>query len=200
MCFLRDSPVEDALQHYHAAAPYRDMIIGFGLDSNETNHPPSLFDEVFALARRDGFKITAHCDVGQRDTHANIRHVASSLGGHGADRVDHGLNAADEHDLNQLIVDRGIGMTICPWAYLRRWTYDGVAERLRALLAAGTKVCISSDSPAYMDDSWVLHNLLLAQRMCGLSNQELSSMIETSINMSWATPATKEELLVELRP
>ncbi|KAL2207096.1 adenosine deaminase [Sarocladium strictum] len=198
MCFLRDSPVEEALQHYHAAAPYRDMIIGFGLDSNETNHPPGLFDEVFALARSDGFKITAHCDVGQRDTLANIRHVASSLGGHGADRVDHGLNAADEDDLNQIIVQRDIGMTICPWAYLRRWTYEEVAERLKVLFAAGTKVCISSDSPAYMDDGWVLHNLLLVRQMCSLSNEEIVSMMETSIKMSWATSTTKEELLGEL--
>ncbi|KAH8176407.1 adenosine/AMP deaminase domain-containing protein [Sarocladium implicatum] len=200
MCFLRDSPVEEAMQHYHAAASYKDMIIGFGLDSNETNHPPSLFDDVFALARRDGFKITAHCDVGQRDTHANIRHVASSLGGEGADRIDHGLNAADEHDLNQIIVQRGIGMTICPWAYLRRWTHKEVADRMRALLAAGTKVCISSDSPAYMDDSWVLHNLLLTQQMCGLSNGEMASMMATSIKLSWATLSLKEELLQELAP
>ncbi|KAH6678815.1 putative adenosine deaminase [Plectosphaerella plurivora] len=198
MCFLRDSSPESAMEHYRQALAYRDMIIGFGLDSNECDRPPMLFDDVFSLARRDGFKITAHCDVGQKDTHVNIRQVASTLGGGGADRVDHGLNAADTEELNGLVVQRGIGMTICPWAYLRRWSYEGVAGRLRVLLAAGTKVCISSDSPAYMDDSWVLHNLLLTKQMCNLSDNQVLEMMRVSIVMSWATQDLKTHLLGEL--
>ncbi|KXJ89470.1 hypothetical protein Micbo1qcDRAFT_121743 [Microdochium bolleyi] len=198
MCFLRDSPVSAAVEHYQQALAYRDMIIGFGLDSNETGHPPSLFDEVFAQARRDGFRITAHCDVGQRDTHANIRHVAGALGGRGADRVDHGLNAADQAELMGLVKERDVGLTICPWAYLRRWTYRETAERLRVLLREGVKFSISSDSPAYMDDSWVLHNLLLAKRMGGMSDEQVLAMMKTAVEMSWASAAVKAELVHEL--
>ncbi|KAI1258995.1 adenosine deaminase [Xylariaceae sp. FL1019] len=198
MCFLRDSPLESALEHYREAMAYKDIIIGFGLDSNETNHPPSLYDDIFTMARKDGFKITAHCDVGQKDTHKNIRHVASALGGYGTDRVDHGLNAADLEELTRLILERDIGMTICPWAYLRRWTYQGIAERIQVLLDAGVKVCISSDSPAYMDSSWLLHNLLITKKMCNLSDADILSMMETSIEMTWATEEIKAELLQEL--
>ncbi|KAH7362037.1 putative adenosine deaminase [Plectosphaerella cucumerina] len=198
MCFLRDSSPDEAMEHYRQAMAYKDMIIGFGLDSDERDRPPALFDEVFSLARRDGFKITAHCDVGQKDTHENIRQVASTLGGGGADRVDHGLNAADKSELYGLIVQRGIGMTICPWAYLRRWSYQEVADRLRVLLDAGTKVCISSDSPAYMDESWVLHNLLLTKQMCKLSDSQILDMMRVSIEMSWAKQDVKTQLLVEV--
>lgn len=199
MCFLRDMSPESAMEHYHQALQYKDMIIGFGLDSDERDRPPRLFDEVFTLARQDGFKITAHCDVGQKDTHENIRQVASTLGGGGADRVDHGLNAADKKELNDLILQRGIGITICPWAYLRRWTYQGVAERLQVLVDAGTKVGISSDSPAYMDDAWVLHNLLLARQMCNLSDGDVLSMMRTTVETSWAAEEVKEGLLRELQ-
>jgi len=174
------------------------MIIGFGLDSNETNHPPGPFDEIFAQARKDGFHITAHCDVGQKDTYVNIQHVAGSLGGTGADRVDHGLNAADKTELMNLIEFRGIGLTICPWAYLRRWTYGDTAKRLHVLLERGIKLSISSDSPAYMDDSWILHNLLLAKMMGELSNGEVLSLMETSVEMSWASADVKTRLLDEL--
>ncbi|KAH7018322.1 uncharacterized protein B0I36DRAFT_297907 [Microdochium trichocladiopsis] len=198
MCFLRDSPIGSAKEHYRQALAYRDMIIGFGLDSNETNHPPHLFDEVFAQARADGFHITAHCDVGQRDTHANIRHVAGALGGTGADRVDHGLNAADQQELTSLVAARGIGLTICPWAYLRRWTYRETAERLRVLLDQGVRFSISSDSPAYMDDSWVLHNLLLAKQMGGLSDRGVLELMKVSVGMSWASNEVKGRLLHEL--
>lgn len=64
MCLIRDLSPEDAMDYYKAALPYRDMITGIGLDSNEYHRPPLLFQEVFSLARRDGFRITMHCDVG----------------------------------------------------------------------------------------------------------------------------------------
>lgn len=198
MCFLRDKSQESALVHYCEAMAYRDMIVGFGLDSNEANHPPALFDDVFTLARHDGFKITAHCDVGQKDTHENIRQVASTLGGSGADRVDHGLNAADKQELYGVIAEKGIGMTICPWAYLRRWTYQEVAERLRILIDAGVKICISSDGPPLMDDAWVLHNLLMTKKMCDLSDGDILSIMRDSVEMSWAAQDIKSDILQEL--
>ncbi|KAH8897477.1 adenosine deaminase [Thozetella sp. PMI_491] len=198
MCFLRDMSLESALEHYREAMSYKDMIIGFGLDSNEYNRPPSLFDEVFTLARQDGFKITAHCDVGQKDTHENIRQVASTLGGGGADRIDHGLNVADKQELISLVLQKGIGMTMCPWAYLRRWTYQEVAERLQVLVDTGIKFGISSDSPAYMDSSWVLHNLLITKKMCNLSDGDILSMMKVSIEMSWAMHEVKACLLQDL--
>lgn len=61
------------MEHYQQALPYRDLIIGIGLDSLEVDRPPLLFDEVFHCARSDGFKITCHCDVGDKDTMRNIR-------------------------------------------------------------------------------------------------------------------------------
>lgn len=63
MCFLRDLSAESAMQHYKDAQPYKYMIGGIGLDSDEYDRPPSLFEEVFQLAREDGYNITAHCDV-----------------------------------------------------------------------------------------------------------------------------------------
>ncbi|KAF3034763.1 hypothetical protein E8E11_004808 [Didymella keratinophila] len=114
MCFLHDESPESAMQHYEAALPYRDMIISVGLDSNEVGRPPSLFDDVFVRARSDGFRITAHCDVGTSYLLSHIRQVTSSIGGMGADRIDHGQNAAGDTELVEHIKQKVLGMTICP--------------------------------------------------------------------------------------
>lgn len=198
MCFLRDQAPEAAMDCYKASLKYRDMIIGFGLDSNERDHPPSLFEEVFAQARRDGFKLTAHCDVGVKDTHRHIRQVATTMAGFGLDRIDHGLNVADNSELTALVVQRDLLMTICPWAYLRRETYASIAQRIRILIDAGAKVCIASDSPVYTDNSWVTHNLLLTQRMCSLTDSETIALIKNAVNASWAAPELKELILREI--
>ena len=104
MCFQRDLSPESAMEHYKAALPHRDIIVGIGLDSNEEDRPPALFNGVFALARKDGFKITMHCDVDSKNTHEHIRQAASVVAGKGLDRIDHGLNAADSQGLIDLIL------------------------------------------------------------------------------------------------
>lgn len=199
MCFLRDQSPESAMEHYNAALEYRDMIVGFGLDSNEFNRPPSLFEGVFSKARQDGFKITAHCDVGVKDTHKHIRQVASTLAGTGAERIDHGLNVADKQELVDLVLQRDIPLTICPWAYLRRETYDSIAERIQILKDAGVRINISSDSPAYMDISWITHNMMLTRKMCGLTDSDLVKIVQDSVAMSWARPEVKAAIMLEIQ-
>lgn len=197
MCLLRDLSIEDAMDHYKAALPYRDMITGIGLDSNEYHRPPLLFQQVFSLARRDGFRITMHCDVGQDNTHEHIRQVASEIGGYGADRIDHGLNAADKPELVDLILKRDIGMTICPWAYMRYQTYTEIGPKMRRLFDAGIRITVNSDDPAFMDDAWILHNLLLTKHF-GFTDKEIAMLARNAVTISWATQSTKEKILQEI--
>lgn len=186
------------MEHYKASLPYRDMIIGIGLDSNERGRPPSLFEEVFSLARHDGLHLTMHCDVGLEDTHEHIRQVASVVAGKGTDRIDHGLNAADRQDLMDLILKRDIGMTICPWAYLRYQPRGELGQKIRTLFDARIRININSDDPAYMDDCWVLHNMLLAKHLCGFSDKEIATLAENAVTISWAKQSVKDDILREI--
>lgn len=45
------------------ALPFKEHIKGVGLDSSELDFPPSLFQEVFELAAKEGFKLVAHAGV-----------------------------------------------------------------------------------------------------------------------------------------
>ena len=198
MCFLRDLSPESAMEHYKAALPYRDMIVGIGLDSNETDRPPALFEEVFALARQDGFKLTMHCDVDSKNTHEHIRQAASVVAGKGLDRIDHGLNAAEQKGLIDLILKRDLGMTICPWSYLRHTTYDELGPKIRLLYDAGIKISINSDDPAFMEDCWIWQNMLLVKRLCGFDDKELAVLARNAINISWAESAVKKAVLQEI--
>ncbi|KAI1578306.1 Add Adenosine deaminase [Pyrenophora tritici-repentis] len=198
MCFLRDESPESAMEHYNAALEYRDMIVGIGLDSNEVDRPPSLFDDIFVRARKDGFRITAHCDVGKSYPLEHIHQVASSIAGTGADRIDHGLNAASDSNLMTLIKEKGLGMTICPWSYIRHQPMDEVFQRIRALFYAGIMISIASDDPTFMEDTWVLENLLVVKRYCGFTNLEIQRLAENAIKMCWASEDAKRQMLLEL--
>ena len=195
---LRDLPPESALEQYVAALPYKDMIVGIGLDSNEYDRPPSLFEELYRRARADGFKLTCHCDVTQKDTHEHIRQVAESVGGTGADRIDHGLDAAQSPDLVALIKRKDIGMTLCPWAYVRHHTETDLFEYIRLLFEQGVKVNIGSDSPEYVEENWVNHNLLLIRLKCGFTDDEIARLEKTSVEISWAPDDVKQDLFKEI--
>ena len=186
------------MDHYIAALDYRDMIVGVGLDSNEVDRPPILFQEVFARAQADGFRITAHCDVGKSYPLEHIRQVASVIGSGGADRIDHGLNAVESPELMSLIHGKGIGMTICPWSYIRHQPMDEVFERIRVLFDAGIKISIASDDPAFMEDTWILENLLVVKKFCRFTDKEVGTLARNTIEMCWAPDHIKTAILEEL--
>lgn len=194
MCFLRDVSPEEAMEHYELALPYREMIVGIGLDSNEYDRPPMLFDEVYRRARKDGFKLTCHCDVAQKDTHEHTRQVICEIGGGGADRVDHGLDAAEVPELLGVIKEKRIGMTLCPWAYVRHHKEENVFGYVRRLFTAGVLVNISSDSPAYVESNWVVDNLSLLQMKGGFTNEEIVKVQRNSLEMCWAGEDVKAEM------
>lgn len=180
------------MQHYELMLPYGNIVVGVGLDGNEFERPPMLFNEVFKRARKDGFKITAHCDVKQKDTLAHIRQVVEELGGTGADRVDHGLDAAEDRDLVRLIKERGLGMTLCPWAYVRHHSEHDLFGYMKTLVDAGLRICVSSDSPTYVEDNWVLQDLLLLKLRSGWTDKDLVRAQRDAVEMCWASEDVKQ--------
>ncbi|KAB8220207.1 hypothetical protein BDV33DRAFT_191391 [Aspergillus novoparasiticus] len=199
MCFLRDMSPESAMSHYIDALPYRDMIVGIGLDSLETDRPPLLFEDVFQRAREDGFKITCHCDVGAKDSLCHIAQVIDQLGGTGADRIDHGLHAADDPSLLSKVKEKGLGMTICPWGYLCYSGETQILERIRIIHDAGVKITIGSDDPAYMEDIWLNNSLYMLRELCRFTDGDLLALQKYAVDICWASTDVKTEILAELQ-
>ena len=89
MCFLRDWSAEFAMTTLVQSLPYREWIIGVGLDSDEKNNPPSKFDKVFARARRRG--LSPHHALRRRPAEHD-RPYPAVLRRIGVGRIDHGVN------------------------------------------------------------------------------------------------------------
>ncbi|KAL2069973.1 hypothetical protein VTL71DRAFT_14653 [Oculimacula yallundae] len=198
LSFLRDLSPSSAMEHYELALPYRDIFVGIGLDSNEYDRPPLLFQDLYTRARADGLKLTAHCDVTQKNTLEHIRQVVEELGGTGAERVDHGLDVVESETLVRKIVEKGVGMTLCPWAYVRHHTEANLFSYVRTLMDAGVKICISSDSPAYVESNWVTDNLALLKLKGGFTIEDVVRVQRDAVDMCWADEKTKERLRGEI--
>ena len=198
-CFLRDEPVEDGEAAYETALSWakggHGLFHAVGLASNAYERPPNLFKSAFGRAKADGLHITTHCDFGQKDTHEHIRQAIFDVG---IERIDHGLDVLDKEDLIQGLVERNIGLTLCPHAYHRRTATEVLFPKLRRLLDKGVRFCINSDDPVYMHDVWIDGNMEKVFHYGNVSKKEMVQLARNAVDMCWAEDVVKEILYSEL--
>jgi adenosine deaminase len=193
MCFLRDHSAESAMETFEQALPYRDEIVGVGLDSNEYGNPPAKFAEVFERARSEGLHLTMHCDVDQVDS---IQNIGQCLHDIGVERIDHGSNCLDDEALAHEIAQRGIGLTNCPVS--NSWVAGGLkAPEIKRLLDRGIRATVNSDDPAYFE-AYVLENLLAVQEAASLSAEEIVQLERNAFTIAWLDEADRAAYLRDL--
>ena len=193
MCILRDHSAEYAMATLMESLPYKDAIVGIGLDSDERGNPPEKFAAVFRRAREEGYHLTMHCDVDQPDTTSHIRQCLELVD---VERIDHGVNVLDEDSLADEARRRGLAFTLCPVSN-RYVTGDLKARQLREMLDRGLRPTVNSDDPAYFR-AYVTENLLAVAEAAGLGEAELVRLERNAFEAAWLPTAPKEELLAEL--
>ena len=190
MCFLRDMSAESAMQHLEMALPFKDWIVGIGLDSDEKDNPPSKFQAVFSAAREAGLKLTMHCDVNQKDIHDHIRECLDLIQ---VDRIDHGINCLQDETLIRDIVERGIGLTICPVS--NRFVVQSLtSEEIKKMLDLGIKATINSDDPAYFR-AYMIENFQELAIEGGLSRQQITQLCRNAFDIAWLPQERKAHYL-----
>lgn len=193
MCFLRELSADSAMKHLAMAKPYRDWIVGVGLDSNELNNPPVKFVEVFKAARSIGLKLTMHCDVNQQNT---LTHIGQCLDDIGVDRIDHGVNSLEDDALCETIRARNIGLTVCPVS--NRFVVQSLtSNEIRAMLNKGMLATINSDDPAYFR-AYLNENLIELQKEGNFSNEEIITLVGNAFRVAWLPEAQKNHYLILL--
>ncbi|MBV8599907.1 MAG: adenosine deaminase [Actinobacteria bacterium] len=180
MCFLRDMSAESAMETLEQSLPFGDWIVGVGLDSDEKGNPPVKFAEVFARARREGYRLTMHCDVDQENSVAHIRQCLDEIR---VERIDHGVNVLEDAALVEEVRRRGLGLTVCPIS--NSYVTNGFKEReVKAMLDANLRATINSDDPAYFP-GYVNENLVAVQRAAALSRDEMTTLVRNAFTISW---------------
>lgn len=190
MCFLRDMSAESAEETLDQSLEYKPWIVGVGLDSDERGNPPIKFAEVFARARREGYRLTMHCDVDQDDS---VSHIWQCLNDIGVERVDHGVNSLDDPGLVEEILSRDLTLTVCPIS--NGYVTDGTkAAAIKKMLDLGMRVTINSDDPAYFP-GYMQENLVVAQEEAGLTKAELVRLVRNAFEGAWIDEARRNSYL-----
>jgi len=194
MCFLRDWSAEFAMATLLESLPYKDWIVGVGLDSDERNNPPVKFAKVFERARAEGYLLTMHCDVDQENS---VDHIWQTIREIGVDRIDHGVNSLEDDKLCKEIKRRSLALTVCPVS--NACVTDGSkSEAIKTMLDKGMRVTVNSDDPAYFA-AYMTENLVRVEKDVELSKGDLRQLCENAFRSAWLPPARSEAYIAELR-
>jgi len=194
MCFLRDLGALAADATLTEALPFKEWIIGVGLDSDEKGHPPREYSKVFARARQEGFLLTMHCDVDQANSSEHIRQAIQDIR---VDRIDHGLNILEDPALMEEARERGLGFTVCPLPYGTHIVgIEPELRRIGAMLDAGLHVSIGADDPPYFGG--YLNDNLQALLDHGFARDTVLQTQRNAVNTAWVPHSRRRELLDEL--
>ena len=193
MCFLRHLSEEEAFETLEQALPFRDKIIGIGLDSGEVGNPPEKFARVFARCRELGFHLVAH--AGEEGPPA---YVWTALDVLKVERIDHGVQSSKDSALMQRLAKDRIALTVCPLSNLKLCVFPDLASHnLRHLLDAGLAVTVNSDDPAYFG-GYINDNFVQTFAATGLSAQHAYTLAKNSFEASFMDAAAKRRYTDQL--
>lgn len=194
MCFLRHLSEEDAFKTLQEAIPFRDKIIGIGLDSGEVGHPPSKFERVFAKAREVGFLTVAH--AGEEGPPSYIWEALDLLK---VKRIDHGVRSIEDEKLMKRIIAEKMPLTVCPLSNIKLCVFKKMEDHnLKKLLKDGVVVTLNSDDPAYFG-GYMNQNFIEATRALDLSEEEIKTLAANSFAASFLPHSEKDKWIKEIR-
>jgi adenosine deaminase len=173
-----------------AARHAGDRIVGFGLSNDERRGRTEDFAPAFRIAARAGLLASPH--GGELGGPAN---VAACLDALGADRVGHGVRAAEDAALLERLAAAGVALEVCPVSNVRMGVFDDLADvPLRTLRDAGVRVALGADDPLLFG-SRLLAQYEAARAVHGFSDVELADLARGSVLGSRAPAAVRTRLL-----
>lgn len=168
-------------------------LVSFGLGGPEVGVPRAQFAPHFAAARAAGLHSVPH--AGESTGPQTIWDAVRLLG---AERIGHGIAAAQDPALMEYLSTHGIVLEVCPTSNVRTRSVPSLAEHpLPALVAAGVPVTINSDDPP-MFATTLDREYEVAAELLGLDTVGVAELARAAVRASFQDDAGRRALLGEI--
>ncbi|MFC0509301.1 adenosine deaminase [Micromonospora costi] len=170
-----------------------DGLVSFGLGGPEIGVPRPQFKPYFDQARAAGLRSVPH--AGETTGPQTIWDALRELG---AERIGHGIAAADDPELMAYLAERRIALEVCPTSNVRTRAVATLDEHpLPRLVEAGLLVTINSDDPPMfgttLDDEYAV-----AARLLGVGPEGVAALARAAVDASFLDAAGKQRIAAEI--
>ena len=183
---VRQFGAEPAQAVAELAARYRIRnVVGFGIGGDERQGAPEFFRDVYAYAAGQGLHLTAHAGetVGPESIWGALNLKA--------ERIGHGLTAAQDAELIEELAERQVPIEICVTSNLRTACCANAADHpVKQYFDQGLMITLNTDDPA-MFATTLDGEFQLAQDTYGFTNEQLRELARNSFEAAFL-PAEKK--------
>ncbi|MGK5677018.1 adenosine deaminase [Micromonospora sp. URMC 106] len=170
-----------------------DGLVSFGLGGPEIGVPRPQFKPYFDRARAAGLRSVPH--AGETTGPQTVWDALRDLG---AERIGHGISAAQDPELLAHLAEHRIGMEVCPTSNVRTRAVATMEEHpLRRLVDAGLLVTINSDDPP-MFGTTLNDEYAVAARLLDAGPEGLAALARNAVTASFLDPAGKQRIGAEI--
>lgn len=168
-------------------------LVSFGLGGPEIGVPRPQFAPHFAHARAAGLHSVPHAgeSTGPQTIWDSIHHL-------GAERIGHGIAAANDPALMAYLAEHRIPLEICPTSNVCTRSVPSLAEHpLATLVAAGVLVSINSDDPP-MFSTTLNEEYGVAANLLGLDHAGVADLARAAVDHSFLDKPGKARIIAEI--
>lgn len=190
----------DAVRHFgpeegwkvlHKAIELRDRnVVGIGIGGDEARGPAENFREIYAEAKKNGLRLTAHAgeNTGPESIWAALKELK-------AERIGHGLHAIEDPALVEHLAKTGTPVEICVSSNLKTGCCRKLEEHpVRKLFDAGVKITVATDDPEMFHTTLTREYEILREHF-GFNEEELNQVARNSFEAAFLPAAEKQKFL-----
>lgn len=168
-------------------------VLGVGIGGSEKEFPPSLYKSVYAKARANDLKTSAHAGeaAGAESIWGAIRDLQ-------VDRIGHGTRAVEDPGLIEYLVRHQIPIEMCPLSNLRTQVISSIAEHpIRDFFNRGVLVTVNTDDPKMFNNSLVDEfECLMAEHH--FTQEEVKQLTLNALRASWLGDQKRKQMIEEI--
>ncbi len=164
-------------------------LAGIDLAGDETLHSGREYAPLFNEASEAGIPVTIHAGEG-----TSAQRVREAILLFGANRIGHGIKAAEDESVMDLLIERNIPLETCLTSNLHTGTVQNISKHpVGIFLKRGVPVTINTDDPAIsgitLASEWDLFRATFSP-----DTNTVQKILFTSAQASFAPDRTKEAL------
>ena len=165
-----------------------DGVVAIDLAGAEGLYPTGKYRRIFREAKEKGIPFTIH--AGEADGADSVRAAVEF----GAARIGHGVRAAEDPALIELLAEKKIPLEMCPTSNRQTHAVEDMSTYpLMRYLEAGIPVTVNTDDPA-IEGTTLPEEYAYLEAEFGLTEEQKKTLLENARRAAFTTGEVKERM------